>query len=358
MDNNKTVRIGISIGDINGIGAEVIIKALSDQRILLNCTPIIYASNKVISYHKKTLADIEFIYQSCKNAREAQEHKINVVNLWNEEISFQLGKRTALAGKYAVESLENATSDLSNGAIDALVTAPISKENVASAGFIFPGHTEYLAQISGQEEALMMMVADNLRIALLSTHIALKEVPALITQEKIIHKIQQINKSLQYDFNIRKPKIAVLGLNPHAGENGKIGKEEQDVIIPALQRTQNLGILSFGPYPADSFFGSQTYKQFDAILSMYHDQGLTAFKTLSFDNGVNFTAGLPIIRTSPDHGTAFDIAGKNQASETSMRNAIYLAIDIFRNNRLNKKILANPLPVSSAKKNERSFHSR
>jgi len=354
MNKELDIRIGISIGDINGIGPEVIIKSLSDQRILLDCTPIIYASNKILSYHKKIITDIDFSYQSCKTAKDAHPKKVNVINLWNEEIAFKLGKNDPIAGKYAFESLKHATNDLAHGTIDVLVTAPISKQTIASAGFNFPGHTEYLAHLSNTQDALMMMVTETLRIALVTTHIALKDVTSAITQDKVVHKIQQLNKSLQYDFGIRKPKIAVLGLNPHAGENGKIGEEEQNIIIPAIKEVQTSGILAFGPYPADSFFGARTHHKFDAILAMYHDQGLTAFKTLSFDEGVNFTAGLPIIRTSPDHGTAFDIAGKNKASETSMRNAIYLAIDIYQNNKLHKAITANPLPIQSTNKTKRS----
>jgi len=352
---NTPIRIGISIGDINGIGPEVIIKALADPRMLTDCTPIIYASNKVLSFHKKMIPEIDFPYQSCKNANDAVSKKVNVINLWDEEIVFNIGKHDPKAGKYAFESLESATTDLANGKIDVLVTAPISKQTIVSAGFQFIGHTEYLAHLSGEKEALMMMVSGDLRIALLTSHIALKEVCTTLSKEKIIEKLQQINKSLKHDFRIQKPKIALLGLNPHAGENGRIGNEEIEIITPAIKHVQTQGILAFGPYPADGFFGAYAQSQFDAVLAMYHDQGLTAFKTLAFEQGVNFTAGLPIVRTSPDHGTAFDIAGQNKASETSMRNAIYLAMDIYRNNQFHKEITANPLVASVPKKTERSF---
>jgi len=346
----QPIRIGISIGDINGIGPEVIIKALSDPRMLINCTPIIYASNKILAYHKKLLPSIEFTYQSCKNAQDALTGKVNVLNLWEDEIVFSLGKSNRLGGTYAVQSLEAATQDLASGKIDVLVTAPFSKESTSLAGFKFVGHTEYLAHLSGENEPLMMMVAGDLRVGLVNTHIPLKDVVSDISKEKILHKIRQLDRSLQINFGIQRPKIAVLGLNPHAGENGKIGTEEKDFIIPAIRSANTQGIFAFGPYPADGFFGSEQIKQFDAILAMYHDQGLTGFKALAFEQGVNFTAGLPIVRTSPDHGTAFDIAGQNKASEVSMRNAIYLAIDIYRNNQKHKELTSATQPINTGKK--------
>lgn len=340
---NNPIRIGITIGDINGIGPEVIIKALKDSRILSDCTAIIYGSTKTMSYHKKALSEEEFTYQSCKTAEDASPKKINIVNVWNDEIKFELGSITETGGKYAYLSLEKATEDLAANKIDILVTAPISKEAIIKAGFQFPGHTEYLAHLSGVDEALMVMVSPNLKVALVTSHIALKDVSKALTKEKVYAKIKALENSLKKDFGIIRPKIAVLGLNPHAGENGKMGTEESETISPAIQQAKNENVLAFGPYPADGFFGSNLLNQFDGILAMYHDQGLTAFKALAFEEGVNYTAGLPIVRTSPDHGTAFDIAGKNKASGQSFRSAIYLAMDVYRNRQFIKEINANPL---------------
>lgn len=350
VGKENPIRVGISIGDINGIGPEVVIKALSDNRLLLDCTPVIYASNKVLAHHKKLIENQEFSYQSCKSASDAINRKVNVINLWDEEVKFELGKPTQLGGKYAFKSLEAATQDLAAGKIDVLVTAPISKEAMGMSGFKFPGHTEYLASLAGEEEALMLMVAGELRVALVTTHVAIKEISQLLSTDKIISKIEALDKSLRKDFGIQKPKIAVFGLNPHAGENGKMGTEEQEIIIPAIKKANEKGVLAFGPYPADGFFGSTVRNQFDAILAMYHDQGLTAFKALAFDDGVNFTAGLPVVRTSPDHGTAFDIVGQDKASESSMRSAIYLAMDVFKNNKMHKEIFQNPLPFAPEEK--------
>lgn len=351
--NIKSVRIGISIGDVNGIGPEVIIKALNDNRILQSCTPIIYGSSKVFSYHKKQLKGLDFHFQSVKTADEAKKRKVNVINLWDEELNFDLGKATEMGGKYAFESLERATQDLASGKIDVLVTAPISKDAMAKSGFKFPGHTEYLADLSGQEEALMLMVSPTLKIGLVTSHVALKDVPGALSQDKILDKLKQFNSSLKRDFGIQRPKIAVFGLNPHAGEQGKMGDEEQQIISPAITKANTENILAFGPYPADGFFGSGAMKNFDGVLAMYHDQGLAAFKALAFDEGVNFTAGLPIVRTSPDHGTAFDIVGQNIASGQSMRNALYTAIDVYRNQQLQKEITSNQLPISEKEDNRR-----
>jgi len=344
MDKDRTlVRVGISIGDINGIGPEVIIKALADNRILVDFIPIIYGSTRTISYHKKLIKEEEFAYQSCKTAEEALPNKVNVINVWNDEIRFEIGQMNETGGKYAFASLERATKDLAENKIDVLVTAPISKEAISKAGFNFPGHTEYLAHLSNVDEALMMMVGERLRVALVTSHIPIKDVPAALTKEAISNKIKAFESSLKKDFGIIRPRIAVLGLNPHAGENGKLGKEEEEAILPAIQENFDAGLLAFGPYPADGFFGSALLGQFDGVLAMYHDQGLTGFKALTFDEGVNYTAGLPIVRTSPDHGTAFDIAGKGIASSQSMRSAIYLAIDIYKKRRFIKEINANPL---------------
>ena len=349
--NNETsiktnVRVGISIGDINGIGPEVIIKSLNDTRMLIGCTPIIYGSSEVLSFHIKTLKNVrEFNYQSINSVEEANNQKINVINIWSDELEFNIGEATEQGGKYAFEALETATKDLASGKIDVLVTAPISKDAMHKSGFKFPGHTEYLADLAGQEEALMVMISPSLRVGLVTAHIPLNEVSRSITTDKIIQKITAFNSSLKKDFGIQRPKIAVLGINPHAGENGRIGSEEQEVIIPGIKSAAGEGILAFGPFAADGFFGSNTKSSYDGVLAMYHDQGLAAFKALSFDEGVNFTAGLPIVRTSPDHGTAYDIAGKDKASGDSMRNAIYLAMDVYNNHRREKEISSNPLAI-------------
>ncbi len=344
------IRVGISIGDINGIGPEVIMKALNDNRLLLDCTPVIYGSTKVFSHYKKLFNEQEFNYQSCKTAEEAISRKVNIVNVWTEEVEITEGKVDQQGGKYAYLSLEKATEDLASGKIDVLVTAPISKEAMNKSGFQFPGHTEYLAHLAGVPEALMIMVAGSLRVALVTTHIPLKDVSGTLSKELILEKLRIFETSLKKDFGIVRPKIAVFGLNPHAGENGKMGTEEQEIINPAIQLARNENMLAFGPYPADGFFGSPARSDFDGVLAMYHDQGLTAFKALAFEDGVNYTAGLPIVRTSPDHGTAFDIAGKNVASEDSMRHAIYVAMDVYRNRQFTKEISANPLKISVREK--------
>ena len=346
----EPIRVGISMGDIDGIGPEIIIKAFSDVNMLAECTPIIYGSTKTIAFHKKTINDEEFNYHRIEDASKAQQGKVNIVAVWQEIVDIKLGEANANGGTYALKSLEAATKDLASGKIDVLVTAPISKDTIQQAGFEFPGHTEYLADMSGVDDALMMMVAGNLRVALVTSHIPLNEVAAAITKDKIIAKLNQFDASLRKDFGIIKPRIAVLGLNPHAGEHGKLGTEESDVIIPAIQLANKEGVLTFGPYPADGFFGSRMIAEFDGILSMYHDQGLTGFKTIAFEDGVNYTAGLPIVRTSPDHGTAFDIAGKGIASEQSIRSAIYLAMDIYRMRQFVKEITANPLQNMSERR--------
>lgn len=343
------IRVGITIGDINGIGAEVIIKALADNRILQGCTPIIYASAKTLSFHKKYMHGEDIQYQTCKDATDAKRRKINIVQTWEDEPNIDLGKANEEGGKYAFRSLEKATQDLTTNKLDVLVTAPISKETIAKAGFQFPGHTEYLADMAGAE-ALMMMVAGDLRVALVTTHVALKEVSQVLTKDMIHQRLVQVEQSLKKDFGILRPKIAVLGMNPHAGENGKMGDEEANIIVPGINLAKNNGVIAFGPFPADGFFGSHARNQYDAVLAMYHDQGLAPFKALAFDEGVNYTAGLPIVRTSPDHGTAFDIAGKDEASASSFRNALYLAMDVYRMRKTNKENNANPLPISPKEK--------
>jgi 4-hydroxythreonine-4-phosphate dehydrogenase len=346
----KSIKVGISIGDINGIGVEIIIKSLKDNRILNEFTPVIYGSSLALSHYKKTLEIPDFSYLICKTADDIQDKKINLLNCIDDEVVVQEGTSTPLSAKLAIKSLEKAAGDLASGKIDVLVTAPLSKESVQQAGFPFPGHTEFLAEMAGVNEALMLLVSPFLKVALVTSHVPLKDVPALLTKEKIVEKIHTLEKSLTKDFGISRPKIAVLGLNPHAGENGKIGLEEQEIISPAIQLAKNDGSLVYGPYAADGFFGSEQRSKFDGVLAMYHDQGLAAFKALSFEEGVNFTAGLPIVRTSPDHGTAFDIAGKNIAEEQSMRSAIYLAIEIYKNRKFEKEISQNPLAITVGEK--------
>ena len=351
--NKVLIKVGITIGDLNGIGPEIIVKALHDSRILTDIIPVVYGSNKVIAHYKKQLDLHEFSYTSCKSAAEINPKKVNIINVWQDEVLIEPGVSNADGGTYALLSLEAATKDLAEGKIDVLVTAPFSKENVAKAGFNFPGHTEYLAEMSGAKEALMVLVSGNLRVALVTTHIPIKDISSQLQKDLIVSKIEAFEQSLKKDFGLIRPRIAVFGLNPHAGENGKIGEEEQQTIIPAIQAAKQQGILAFGPYPADGFFGSPLRQQFDGVLAMYHDQGLAAFKALCFDDGVNFTAGLPIVRTSPDHGTAFDIAGKMLADEQSLRSAIFLAVDIYRKRKVFKEMHANPLAISKDEKTKK-----
>ncbi|SNS81722.1 4-hydroxythreonine-4-phosphate dehydrogenase [Ekhidna lutea] len=326
---NKPV-IGITIGDINGIGPEVIIKSLEDNRILKQFTPVIYGSGKVISYYRKGLDKENFNYQQISSIDKVVHKKVNVLNVWDETVEINPGQANEIGGKYAVLSLQKAVADLKEGQIDAIATAPLSKELVQSDDFKFPGHTEYLTQEAGEAESLMFLVHDTLRVGVVTGHIPLNQVSEKVTKEKIVIKLQKMIKSLQKDFGIKKPKVAVLGLNPHAGENSLLGDEEEKVIIPAINEVKSGHHIVMGPFPADGFFGMKTYKQYDGVLAMYHDQGLIPFKTLAFEEGINYTAGLPFVRTSPDHGTAFAIAGKNEADETSFRNALYLANDIIR----------------------------
>ncbi|MDH5475259.1 MAG: 4-hydroxythreonine-4-phosphate dehydrogenase PdxA [Cyclobacteriaceae bacterium] len=324
-------KIGITIGDINGIGPEVIIKTLSDNRILSHCTPIIYGSTKTLSFYKKLMENKEFNYSQVKEGDHFFSKKINVVNCWEDVIDITPGIPTEKSGKSAFLAIQKATEDLKSRAIDAIVTAPIDKKNIQNETFKFAGHTEYFAQEFEAKNSLMLLSSDNLRVGVATGHIPISKVSGLLTKELIKNKISVLLKSLKIDFGISKPKIAVLGLNPHAGEEGLIGSEENDSIIPAIADIKNKGNLIYGPFPSDGFFGTEQYKKYDGILAMYHDQGLIPFKTLAFDTGVNFTAGLSVVRTSPDHGTAFNIAGKNSANETSLRAAIYQALDIVKN---------------------------
>lgn len=343
--DNKPV-IGITHGDINSISYEIIIKALSDSRIFELLTPVVYGSSKVASYHRKMLNVSDFAFNLIKKADLANPKRANIININDQEVKIELGKSTAIAGELALLSLETATEDLKKGLIDVLVTAPINKQNIQSKEFHFPGHTEYLANKFGAEDYLMLMVSNSIRIGVVTGHIPLREVFNQLTEELLLHKINILHQSLIQDFGIRKPRIALLGVNPHASDNGLLGEEEARIIKPAIDKAFNSGMMVFGPYPADGFFGSSDFKKFDGILAMYHDQGMLPFKTLAFDSGVNYTAGLPIVRTSPAHGTAYDIAGKDEASAESFRAALYLATDIFYNRRQYAEMTANPLEMS------------
>jgi 4-hydroxythreonine-4-phosphate dehydrogenase len=342
MKNNKIV-IGITHGDINGISYEVIIKALMDNRIMDSCIPVVYGSPKVAAYHRKALNIDNFSFNNIKVVEEANPKRANIINCVDENIRVELGKMTNEAGESSVQALEMATQDLTDGKIDVLVTGPVNKQNIQSDKFNFAGHTEFLETRFGSGGVLMFMVNDLFRIGVVTGHIPISKVPEYITKDSILNKLKIMNRSLIEDFGIRKPRIAVLGLNPHAGDNGVIGDEEQLEIIPALDLARSENILVFGPFPADGFFASSNFSKFDGILAMYHDQGLIPFKSLYVDGGVNFTAGLSVIRTSPAHGTAYDIAGKGEASADSFRQAIYLACDIYKMRTGYKEITANPL---------------
>lgn len=324
------IKVGISCGDLNGIGLEVAIKTFLDNRVFELCTPILYASKKVSSAYRKELDIKDFSFEEIKSVEEANPKRANVINVWNEDVELNLGTPTKTSGEYALKSLQAATADLKEGKIDVLLTAPIDKHNIQSDEFNFPGHTEYLADAFGVDEHAMLMVSDNLKVAFMTGHIPLSEVGKQLSFESIIKKIRFLEKVLPQDFGIRQPKIAVLGLNPHNGDGGVIGSEELEIISPAIKKAKEDGILVFGPFAADGFFGSGGYNQFDIVLAMYHDQGLIPFKTLNFDQGVNYTAGLPKVRVSPDHGTGFSLAGKGIASEQSFRDALFLGIDLVR----------------------------
>lgn len=339
----EKLKIGISVGDINGIGLEVILKTLSNPKILDFCTPVVYGSSKVVSYHKN-IVGIDFQFQSTRSAQQVIFDKVNIVNCWQDNVNITLGKPSEISGMYAIKALEIAVKELKHGLIDALVTAPINKHAMHMANFPFPGHTEYLTQELGHGgESVMLMVSDNLRIGLVTNHLPLRKVADAITKNLIAKKLLILHDTLKVDFGIEKPTIAILGLNPHAGDEGVLGDEEENLIHPVIHEAKEKGILAMGPFPADGFFGSGQYRKFDAILAMYHDQGLIPFKALSFGSGVNFTAGLEYVRTSPDHGTAYDIAGKNQADPASFREALFLAIDIAKNRYEYAKDHANPL---------------
>ncbi|ULB34182.1 MULTISPECIES: 4-hydroxythreonine-4-phosphate dehydrogenase PdxA [Proteiniphilum] len=342
---SELIKIGITHGDVNGIGYEILLKAFSDARMLELFHPVIYGSSKSASYHRKALNSNSVNFHIISRVEESQEGKINLVNCVKEEIKIELGKASIEAGESAYMALDHAVRDLAANKIDLLITLPINKDTIQNERFHFPGHTEFLQErFSGNgEKALMIMATENLRVALVTTHIPLSEVSSKLSKELIMEKLKTLDLSLKRDFRIENPRIAVLGLNPHAGENGLLGKEESEIISPVVKEAQDNKILCAGPFASDGFFGTGHFKDFDAILAMYHDQGLIPFKTLSMDSGVNFTAGLPIVRTSPDHGTAYDIAGKNLASDESFRQAIFMGIDIFRNRKAYDEARKNPL---------------
>ena len=339
----ENILLGISVGDMNGIGPEVILKTFEDPRMMELCTPIVFANAKLLAYIKKTLG-ININIHSIDDISDIQTGKFNVLNIWKEGVNIEYGTLNENVGKYAIKSFTEATKALKEGSIHALVTAPINKYNIQSEDFTFPGHTDYLnKELEGN--SLMLMVSEELKIGLLTDHIPLKDVSQAITAELIKSKVKTINQSLIQDFNIQRPKIAILGLNPHSGDNGVIGQEEKEVIIPTIKELSEEGYIVYGPYSADAFFGNEQYKLYDAVLAAYPDQGLAPFKALSFGSGINFTAGLQQIRTSPDHGTAYDIAGKGLADNTSFRNAVYLALDVYKNRNEYKISADNPLIV-------------
>ncbi len=335
--------IGISVGDINGIGLEVIIKTFSDNRILEMCTPVIFASNKVINFYKKTIPEINFNYQILKDLSRINHKQVNVVNVWEEEVNITPGQLTEAGGAYAIKSLVAATEALKAGLVQGLITAPIHKKNTHSADFNYTGHTPYLKETFGAKDVLMFMVSEQFKLGLLSEHVAVKDAHLAVTKENILSKLKLMHESLQKDFGIDRPRIAVLGLNPHAGDEGLIGQEDEQVIKPAIKEAKHQNMLVVGPFPADGFFARNYQTQFDGVLAMYHDQGLIPFKSLVSGNGVNYTAGLSVVRTSPDHGTAFDIAGKNAADPSSFLEAVFMCLDIIHHRTTYAENRKNPL---------------
>lgn len=347
MKQSEMIKLGISIGDLNGIGSEIVLRTFDDSRMLDFCTPIIFASSKILNFLKKHYK-LSMHFQGIDHPSNAIDGKVNVVNVWKENVNINFGEEDVKIGDYAFRSLEAATTALKKDEVDVLVTAPINKATIQSDKFKFPGHTDYLAQELGGE-SLMFMITDNLKIGLLTDHVALKDIASVITPELIEKKIKTIQQTLKQDFRVQKPKIAVLGINPHSGDNGVIGKEDEEVLKPTIQKIRDKGDLVFGPYSADSFFGSKNYKNFDAVVASYHDQGLIPFKTLSFGMGVNFTAGLKKVRTSPDHGTAFEIAGKNEANINSFKEAVFKGIEIYKAREEYKLLTENPLKKQGKK---------
>jgi len=339
----EKIKIGISIGDMNGVGLEIILKTLDDRRVRDMFLPVIYGSSKVVTYHKNMISLDDFSFAGIGPGEAFKKNMTNVVNCWNEDSKIEIGSVTEQGGRFAGLSLDQATNDLKAGVINALVTAPIHKKAMQLSGFRFPGHTEFLTHAFDTKESLMLMCSENLKVGLVTNHVPVGEVAGLITKEKLKHKLSIFNRTLKIDFGIERPSIAVLGLNPHAGDGGVIGDEEEKTIRPLIIEAKKQGIGAMGPYPADGFFGNGLYKKFDGVLAMYHDQGLVPFKALSFGNGVNFTAGLEGIRTSPDHGTAHDIAGKGVANPSSFRNAIFLALDVARQRKSYYDMHQNPV---------------
>ena len=349
--NHKKPIVGISIGDANGIGPELIIKCFISPHILKRCIPVVYGSSKIISYHKKTLGYDDFKINQINPGQKPKNDVVNIINLWEDTIKINIGTPSKEVASYATKALSRACEDLKSKKIDCLVTLPINKKTVQESGFKYIGHTEYLKDFFEVKENLMLMVSHNLRVAVATGHIPLCKVGDTLSKDVIIKKTSLLNISLMEDFGIEKPKIAILGLNPHSGDNGAIGKEEIDLIKPAINQLNKDGVFCFGPFSADGFFGTLQYRKYDGVMAMYHDQGLAPFKSLAFDTGVNFTAGLPVVRTSPDHGPAYDLAGKNIANESSFRNSIYTAIDVFNHRKSFKEYIQNPLK-STALSNE------
>lgn len=340
----KRIKIGITQGDINGISYEIIMKTFSDQRIYDVCTPVIYGSPKVAAYHRKALNITSFNFNSVSNISEIHPKKANLINVLGDNVRVELGKATPIAGEAALISLEYAVKDLKEGKIDALVTCPLNRETTKTGDYSFEGHTAFLRDNFDSKDGLILMTSEMMKVGVVSGHVPISEVGNYITVDHIIQKLKVLNNTLKSDFGLQKPKIAVLGLNPHAGDSGIIGKEEEEVIIPAIKKAKDKeNILAIGPFSADSFFGSSNFTKFDAILAMYHDQGIAPFKALNFGDGVNYTAGLPIIRTTPDHGTAYEITGQGIASANSFRQAIYMAHNIFYNRQMHAELTANPL---------------
>lgn len=351
------IKIGITHGDTNGVGYEVILKAFEDPTLLELCTPIVYGSPKIATYHRKAM-ELGTSFNTVDSAEKITEGKLNMVDVIKQEVKIELGQGTEESGNAALQSLEAAMEDYKKGLIDVLVTAPINKHCIQSENFKFPGHTEYIQDRAGEgNEAIMILMNNMMRIALATTHLPLNQVAGAVTQENILGKLRILNLSLKRDFSLSSPRIAVLGLNPHAGDNSLIGQEEQEIIIPAMQQAEEEGINCFGPFSADGFFGTASFRHYDAVLAMYHDQGLAPFKLLAMEDGVNYTAGLPIVRTSPDHGTAYDIAGKGMASPASFLQAIYAAIDIYRNRISYDEAHADPLQKLYHDKREDRRHT-
>ena len=345
MKKENTIKVGISVGDLNGIGPEIILKTFEDNRSLELCTPVIFASSRIMNFFKRHFAS-EISFNEINSVNQITDGKVNVLNVWKEGVNIQFGQGDKKIGEYAIKSLEAAVSALKEGTVDVLVTAPINKHNIQSEKFNFPGHTDYLnQQLIG--DSLMFMISENLRVGLLTDHVPVKDVPSYITEDLIQQKLTTVSNSLRQDFAIPKPKIAVLAINPHAGDNGVIGNEDDSILKPSIEKLRKEGSLVYGPYSADSFFGSNNFQKFDAVIASYHDQGLIPFKTITFGNGVNFTAGLDKIRTSPDHGTAYEIAGKGEADESSFKRAMFTAIEIYRRRKDYNFYSKNPLKKMS-----------